>query len=188
MSARQRLLDAALDLFAEHGVSGTSLQMIADRLGVTKAAVYHQFPTKEEIVLAVIGPALDALASIADAAQARRTPAARRDVALRGVVDLVVAHRRVAAVMRFDPVVQQIVTSHPAMVSMLRIRELITGPDPDTATSVAASMISGGLIVAGIDAALEHLDDDTLREQLLDAANRLFSRRARPAAAARARP
>ncbi|MET7400481.1 helix-turn-helix domain-containing protein [Dactylosporangium sp. NPDC005572] len=185
MSARERLLTAALDLFAEFGVSGTSLQMIADRLGVTKAAVYHQFPTKEEIVLAVIGPALDALANIADAAQARRTPAARRDTALRGVVDLVVQHRRVAAVMRFDPMVQQIVTDHPAMVSMLRIRELITGPDPDTATSVAASMISGGLIVAGIDAALDDLDDDTLREQLLDAANRLLggARRARPATA-----
>jgi AcrR family transcriptional regulator len=33
------VLDAALDLFAEHG--GTSLQMIADAIGITKAAVYH---------------------------------------------------------------------------------------------------------------------------------------------------
>jgi AcrR family transcriptional regulator len=30
-------------------VSGTSLQMIAGAMGVTKAAVYHQFKTKEEI-------------------------------------------------------------------------------------------------------------------------------------------
>ena len=34
-------------------MNGTSLQMIADAMGVTKAAVYHQFHTKEEIVLAV---------------------------------------------------------------------------------------------------------------------------------------
>ena len=34
----QRIIDAALELFAEHGVGGTSLQMIADRVGVTKAA------------------------------------------------------------------------------------------------------------------------------------------------------
>ena len=59
------MLDAALALFAEHGVSGTSLQMIADAVGITKAAVYHQFRTKEQIVLAVterelgrLGPAL----------------------------------------------------------------------------------------------------------------------------------
>ncbi|WP_156763496.1 TetR/AcrR family transcriptional regulator, partial [Mycobacterium scrofulaceum] len=51
--ARTRVLDAALDLFATHGVSGTSLQMIADAVGVTKAAVYHQFRTKEQIVIAV---------------------------------------------------------------------------------------------------------------------------------------
>ena len=52
-AAQTRILDAALDLFADHGVSGTSLQMIADAIGVTKAAVYHQFKTKEEIVIAV---------------------------------------------------------------------------------------------------------------------------------------
>ena len=50
-AAQTRILVAALDLFAEHGVSGTSLQMIADALGVTKAAVYHQFKTKDEIAL-----------------------------------------------------------------------------------------------------------------------------------------
>ncbi|WP_156765397.1 TetR/AcrR family transcriptional regulator, partial [Mycobacterium sp. 1245852.3] len=48
--ARTRVLDAALDLIANHGVSGTSLQMIADAVGITKAAVYHQFRTKEQIV------------------------------------------------------------------------------------------------------------------------------------------
>jgi AcrR family transcriptional regulator len=48
-----RIIDAALVLFAEHGISGTSLQMIADAIGVTKAAVYHQYNTKDEIVLAV---------------------------------------------------------------------------------------------------------------------------------------
>src|SRR3954467_6373174 len=92
---RGRVLAAALDLFAEHGVSGTSLQMIADRLGVTKAAVYHQFATKDEIVLAVVEPALDRLAQICDTAEAERGQAARRDAALAGVVDVVVTYRRV---------------------------------------------------------------------------------------------
>jgi hypothetical protein len=40
--AQTRVIEAALALFAEHGISGTSLQMIADAIGVTKAAVYHQ--------------------------------------------------------------------------------------------------------------------------------------------------
>jgi AcrR family transcriptional regulator len=53
-AAQTRILSAALDLFADHGVSGTSLQMIADAVGVTKAAVYHKFKTKEEVVIAVV--------------------------------------------------------------------------------------------------------------------------------------
>ena len=52
-AAQTRILVAALDLFADHGVSGTSLQMIADAIGVTKAAVYHQFKTKDEIIISV---------------------------------------------------------------------------------------------------------------------------------------
>ena len=52
-AAQHRVLDAALTLIADHGVGGTSLQMIADEVGVTKAAVYHQFKTKEEIVIAL---------------------------------------------------------------------------------------------------------------------------------------
>src|SRR4249919_3146625 len=51
--AQRRILEATHDLIAEHGVGGTSLQMIADAVGVTKAAVYHQFRAKDEIVIAV---------------------------------------------------------------------------------------------------------------------------------------
>ena len=41
--AQARVVTAAAALFAERGVGGTSLQMIADANGVTKAAVYNQF-------------------------------------------------------------------------------------------------------------------------------------------------
>src|SRR5262245_18465509 len=51
--AQTRIIDAALVLFAEHGIGGTSLQMVADATGVTKDAVYHQYNTNDEIVLAV---------------------------------------------------------------------------------------------------------------------------------------
>jgi len=51
---RSRLLDTALRLFSERGMEGSSLQMIADELGVTKAAVYYHFKTKDDILDAVI--------------------------------------------------------------------------------------------------------------------------------------
>ena len=51
-AAQARIVADPLQLFAQQGVGGTSLQMIADAVGVTKAAVCFQFKTKDEIVLA----------------------------------------------------------------------------------------------------------------------------------------
>jgi AcrR family transcriptional regulator len=47
---RQRIRDVALELFAEQGYDKTSLREIAERLGVTKAALYYHFQSKEDIV------------------------------------------------------------------------------------------------------------------------------------------
>jgi len=52
-STRERLLDVALDLFTEKGYDGTSLREIAERLGVTKAALYYHFASKEDILMAL---------------------------------------------------------------------------------------------------------------------------------------
>jgi AcrR family transcriptional regulator len=50
---RQRILDVALDLFTEQGYDGTSLREIAEQLGVTKAALYYHFESKEDILMAL---------------------------------------------------------------------------------------------------------------------------------------
>ncbi len=50
---RQRILDVALELFTEQGYDGTSLREISERLGVTKAALYYHFTSKEDILLAL---------------------------------------------------------------------------------------------------------------------------------------
>jgi len=48
---RDRILDVALELFNEQGYDKTSLREIAERLGVTKAALYYHFERKEDILL-----------------------------------------------------------------------------------------------------------------------------------------
>ncbi len=50
---RQRILDVALDLFVEQGYEKTSLREIAERVGVTKAALYYHFESKDDILLAL---------------------------------------------------------------------------------------------------------------------------------------
>jgi AcrR family transcriptional regulator len=53
VDTRQRILDAALDLFIEQGFDGTSLRQIAEQLGVTKAALYYHFESKDDILMAL---------------------------------------------------------------------------------------------------------------------------------------
>ncbi len=48
---RERILDTALEVFNEHGYDKASLREIAERLGVTKAALYYHFERKEDILL-----------------------------------------------------------------------------------------------------------------------------------------
>ncbi|HEY3880951.1 MAG TPA: TetR/AcrR family transcriptional regulator [Trebonia sp.] len=48
---RARIQQVALELFSEQGYERTSLREVAERLGVTKAALYYHFKSKEDIVL-----------------------------------------------------------------------------------------------------------------------------------------
>ena len=50
---RERILDVALDLFIEQGFDGTSLRQIAEKLNVTKAALYYHFESKDDILMAL---------------------------------------------------------------------------------------------------------------------------------------
>jgi len=51
---KSRLCALALQLFAEQGYEKTSLREIAERLGVTKAALYYYFKSKEDIVRSLV--------------------------------------------------------------------------------------------------------------------------------------
>ena len=172
---RERVLTAAVELFAEHGVGGTSLQMIADRLGVTKAAVYYQFAAKEDIILAVLQPAFDQMAGFLEEADAQATPRRRFDVVLEGLVDLVLDHRQVMAALQGDPGVAEITATHPQLQQLTaRLSESLLGPAPDLSAQVAASVFGGGLMLIGSDPRLRDTDRVELRRELLAAARRLL--------------
>ena len=52
-STRSKLIRAARRLFARNGYAGVGTEEIARRAGVTRGALYHQFPAKEDLFLAV---------------------------------------------------------------------------------------------------------------------------------------
>jgi AcrR family transcriptional regulator len=52
-STREKILDVALDLFTDQGFDGTSMREIAERLQISKPAIYYHFASKEEILMAL---------------------------------------------------------------------------------------------------------------------------------------
>src|SRR5438445_10189389 len=78
---RERIQSVALELFAEQGYEGTSLREIAERLEVTKAALYYHFKSKEDIVRSLVEDyyrQIDAL--IAWGREQPRTAVARSEI------------------------------------------------------------------------------------------------------------
>jgi AcrR family transcriptional regulator len=84
LDTRSRLLQLALKLFAEQGYEKTSLREIAEQLGVTKAALYYYFKSKEDIVRSLVEDyvaEMDAL--IAWAKTQPRSPDTRAEIVRR---------------------------------------------------------------------------------------------------------
>ncbi len=171
---RTRVLDAALDLFADHGVSGTSLQMIADAVGITKAAVYHQFRTKDHIVIAVTDRELGRLVPALEEAEAHSEGSQARDALLAGVIDMAVRDRRLARTLQFDPVVVRLLAEYePFQRFMSRLyRVLLNDGDEDNLIQVA--MLSGAISSAVMHPLVGDIDDETLRSKLTDFSRRLI--------------
>jgi AcrR family transcriptional regulator len=100
---RQQILETAQRLFTELGYDATSLQMIADEMGLTKAAVYYHFRAKSDILHATIKPGVDRLRALLDEAAAMRGRRARMEHLVDGFVDFLVQHRHYAAMAFSDP-------------------------------------------------------------------------------------
>lgn len=78
---REQICAVALELFSEQGYDKTALREIAERLGLTKAALYYHFESKEEIVVAIVQSYLDQVDELlAWAEQQPRTLQARREL------------------------------------------------------------------------------------------------------------
>jgi AcrR family transcriptional regulator len=173
-AAQTRILDAALRLIAEHAVGGTSLQMIADAVGVTKAAVYHQFKTKEQIVIALTERELGGLEEALEAAEAHDHRTRAREVLLDRVIDVAVERRGVASTLQFDPVIVRLLAQHePFQQFIQRLYGVLAGDAAEDAR-VSAAMLSGAIAVGVLHPLVADIDDDTLRAQLLRITHRLF--------------
>jgi AcrR family transcriptional regulator len=175
---RTRLIDAAVELFTRHSFAGTSLQMIADELGFTKAAIYHHFRTREQLLAAVLEPILDELRAVVESAEARRTPHARAEHMLSGYAALAVRNRGLVAVLAADPSVATVLHERPEWADLIKRQlALLADVDPGPSGAVKAAMVFAGMAGAA-GPTWVNLDEDALQEHLVDAGRRTLGLRA----------
>ncbi|MQA08037.1 MAG: TetR family transcriptional regulator [Pseudonocardiaceae bacterium] len=104
---KERIEQVALELFVEQGYEKTSLREIAERLEVTKAALYYHYRTKEDIVHGLIDDLVGSLDELLEWGRAQPRPAQAREEVLRRFATLVEG--------RFGPIMQFIQQNMPAM-------------------------------------------------------------------------
>ena len=182
---RQRLLDVAVTLFGQHSFAGTSLQMIADEMGITKAAVYHHFRTRDDLLTALVEPIMVELRLIIEQAEEKRTPHARAEYLLVRYAELSVRHRDLIAIGVIDRGVIEILRDRPKWWGLIRRQvALLTAVQPGLPGHLNATMVLAGLATAAGRSPLDdegpvvQVDDEVLTRHLIDVGRRILGLRA----------
>jgi AcrR family transcriptional regulator len=161
---RQQILETAQRLFTEHGYDATSLQMIADEMGLTKAAVYYHFRAKTDILHAAMQPGIQRLEALLDEAATIRGRRARIDHLVDGFVDFLVRHRLYAAMASTDPAAKRNkLDSEKNTLAQRALLTLFYGDKPTGAERLAFGIL---FFIPECLPALADLTDDELREAL----------------------
>lgn len=139
----RRIARLALDRFRVDGFVGTSIADLAGALGVSKAAIYYHYRSKDTLLHRLVDPLLDAIdACIHDHTTPARTP--------RGLLDAYLAvlltHRQVVPLIATDVAV----LNHPSIGPRLRaqnqqLRTLLTGPDASMSARLRAEAALGAI-------------------------------------------
>jgi AcrR family transcriptional regulator len=160
----EQILEAAAELFRRRGYSATSLQAVADRVGLHKSTLYHYFASKDELLFRIVqdvGAGVDRVAD--DVAGLDLDPVERIAAYLRSLIAIGAAEPAKAAVFRDD--LAQL--SAPRLDEQLALRR--------RQCAALAGLIAEAPIRPGIDAS-----PDVLAELLIGAARGMLAYRGAP--------
>jgi AcrR family transcriptional regulator len=175
---RARLIDAAIELFQQHSFAGTSLQMIADELGLTKAAIYYHFRSREQLLTGVVEPIFRQLETVVEAAERPRSVSARADAMLCGYAEMAVRHRALVSVLGGDPSVIRQLSTQPGWAELIeRQMSLLADVEPGPGGLVKAAVVVGG-IAGAVGPAWISIDDHDLLGHLVETGRRTLGLRA----------
>jgi AcrR family transcriptional regulator len=162
---RERIREVALGLFIRQGFSRTTLQDIADQLGLTRAALYYHHPSKDHLIASLVQPAKDDI----DAFLEQADPSTPTREVLAGFFDLNYRHRHVFLALIRDPTGLGSVDAEGWVTQLAsRAQQLLAGDEPTNQRRMRAVVAINGL--SRCATVLTDIPHDELREESVDLA------------------
>src|SRR5215204_5159734 len=167
----RRIAHLALARFRVSGFVGTSIADLAGALGVSKAAIYYHYRSKDALLHRLIDPLLDAIDACIHAHTTPATSARTPRQLLDAYLTVLIAHREVVPLVATDIAV----LNHPKIGPRLRaqnqqLRALLTTPDTRVAARLRAEAALGGIWRPLIAEPPLDLSDAAHQQILIDAA------------------
>ncbi|MFB9235331.1 TetR/AcrR family transcriptional regulator [Plantactinospora siamensis] len=178
---RARIQAVALELFTEQGYEKTSLREIAERLGVTKAALYYHFKSKDDIVNSFVSDRIERLDKMVARAQEQPRDAAGRRRLIEEYADEIFGGHSYR-VMRFfeqnQTVLKSLTAGQMLRDRMMQLADILAGDDESPTNRVRAVLAlfavhSSWFAVRGPD-----IGEEQRRRVALDVAFELLDRNA----------
>ncbi|GAA4148862.1 helix-turn-helix domain-containing protein [Actinomadura keratinilytica] len=168
---REQIREVALELFAEQGYEKTSLREIAERLGVTKAALYYHFKTKEDIVTSLFE---DFKADIDELRSWAReqpvTPELRREVVRRYAEILRGAGKLIQFMQENGPAVREMKAGGDARERFRAFAEILVDKDASLPDQIRARLSLFSLNLAFVLRQEIDADDEAVHAAALEVA------------------
>jgi AcrR family transcriptional regulator len=164
----RRIARLALARFRVSGFVGTSIADLAGALGVSKAAIYYHYRSKDALLHRLVDPLLDAIDACV---QDHTTPARTPRQLLGAYLAVLLAHRQVVPLIATDVAV----LNHPSIGPRLhsqnqQLRTLLTGPNTSVAARLRAEAALGAIWRPLIAEPPLDFTDPTHQHTLVDAA------------------
>ncbi|ACU69262.1 transcriptional regulator, TetR family [Catenulispora acidiphila DSM 44928] len=136
---KERIQHVALELFVLHGYEKTSLREISDRLGITKAALYYHYASKQELLKSVTQPLIDEFELLVAGDPDPET-------LLRSYVDLLHRHQAVFQLVANDHASLAAAELVERSVKLRRdVVRRLAGPEPQPADYIRAAAAFGAI-------------------------------------------
>jgi AcrR family transcriptional regulator len=141
---RRRIQEVARDLFLQQGVQRTSLQDIANKLGITKPALYYHFASRDDLVRSILVPLIEEGEQfVVDQETRRHTDT--RDL-LEGYFDFFYRHRQdLVLVLAEWTTLADLGLIDKVLAWHGRLGRLVFGQNPTLAQATRAVVALGGL-------------------------------------------